>query len=71
MSTTQSLYPKAKDCGCVKFVGGRKKRRTRRKHKKHHNNLLRDHCLKKKSRTYYEPRFNNPPTLVKAKYEKA
>ncbi len=36
MSTTQSLYPKAKDCGCVKFVGGRKKRRTRRKHKKHH-----------------------------------
>ena len=36
MSTTQSLYPKAKDCGCVKFVGGRKKRRTRRKYKKHH-----------------------------------
>ena len=36
MSTTQSLYPKSKDCGCVKFVGGRKKRRTRRKYKKHH-----------------------------------
>ena len=36
MSTTQSLYPKAKGCGCVKFVGGRKKRRTRRKYKKHH-----------------------------------
>ncbi len=53
MSTTQSLYPKAKDCGCVKFVGGRKKRRTRRKHKKrktHKRRRTRRHHKKRKTR---------------------
>ena len=53
MSTTQSLYPKAKDCGCVKFVGGRKKRRTRRKYKKrktHKRRRTRRHHKKRKTR---------------------
>jgi len=53
MSTEQSLYPKAKGCGCVKFVGGRKKRRTRRKYKKrktHKRRRTRRHHKKRKTR---------------------
>ena len=50
MSTEQSLYPKTKSCGCVKFVGGRKKRRTRRKHKKHHKKRKTHHRRKSHKR---------------------
>jgi len=50
MSTEQSLYPKTKSCGCVKFVGGRKKRRTRRKHKKHHKKRKTHHRHKSHKR---------------------
>ena len=50
MSTEQSLYPKTKSCGCVKFVGGRKKRRTRRKRRKHHKKRKTHHRHKSHKR---------------------
>jgi len=50
MSTEQSLYPKTKSCGCVKFVGGRKKRRTRRKRRKHHKKRKTHHRNKSHKR---------------------
>ena len=50
MSTEQSLYPKTKSCGCVKFVGGRKKRRTRRKRRKHHKKRKTHHRRKSHKR---------------------
>lgn len=50
MSTEQSLYPKSKSCGCVKFVGGRKRRRTRRKRRKHHKKRKTHHRHKSHKR---------------------
>lgn len=50
MSTEQSLYPKTKSCGCVKFVGGRKRRRTRRKRRKHHKKRKTHHRHKSHKR---------------------
>ena len=50
MSTEQSLYPKSKSCGCVKFVGGRKRRRTRRKRRKHHKKRKTHHRRKSHKR---------------------
>ena len=50
MSTEQSLYPKGKSCGCVKFVGGRKRRRTRRKRRKSHKKRKTHHRRKSHKR---------------------
>jgi hypothetical protein len=50
MSTEQSLYPKSKSCGCVKFVGGRKRRRTRRKLRKSHKKRKTHHRRKSHKR---------------------
>ena len=50
MSTEQSLYPKSKYCGCVKFVGGRKRRRTRRKRRKSHKKRKTHHRHKSHKR---------------------
>lgn len=50
MSTEQSLYPKSKSCGCVKFVGGRKRRRTRRKRRKSHKKRKTHHRHKSHKR---------------------
>ena len=57
MSTEQSLYPKTKSCGCVKFVGGRKRRRTRRKRRKHHKKRKTHHRHKshKKHKRHKRP----------------
>ncbi len=50
MNTEQSLYPKTRSCGCVKFVGGRKRRRTRRKRRKHHKKRKTHHRHKSHKR---------------------
>ena len=50
MSTEQSLYPKTKSCGCVKFVGGRKRRRTRKKRRKSHKKRKTHHRHKSHKR---------------------